>query len=370
MKYLYITFIFLFSFFSLTAQSFQSGTIKTIDYRSIEGRILIDNTSKEVFLKKEGYTQGINFNSISNVTIDKRKYNKIGFNNEIYLGTLIVSGKASLYNLSDNSFLILKEDGEGKTFNLLNDKSQIPGMISLLFNDCNEIRKDINSIEKHSQKSLIKLTNSYNNCSYNDYNPTDKELNKANSHNIDAFRFYTGLQIGIYNTTINNNSSNITTGVGLGVGVSSSPRFLGNLYRNLYFDVDFSMSFTGPKDLINGNSPVNYELSSYYFSLGIKYSFNKEGIISPFIGLGYGFVSDYYEGHLATIHFKRSKQNYYINPKIGLYYQLKNKKHLGLTLSYIPQYENDFSFIYGSDYFFYPFEIKTSTLNVGLNYYF
>ena len=352
------------------AQNYQSGIITKNDKKTIEGRVSIDNNSKNILFKKNNKVKTYDFDFINSITIDKENYSKITFNNEVFFAKQLESGKATIYNLSNNNFLIIKDNNEGKFFNTLDDENQIPGILSLLFNDCNTVRDKINKTEDFSGKMLTSITKNYNNCDYNNYSPTEKEIDKANSYNTDFFRFYTGLQLGFNNTTVNNFDSNNSIGVGVGLGLMASPSFMGNLKGNLYFDFDFAMVFTGSNDYANGPAALNYKVNTFRFSLGMEYIFNKEGEFSPFLGIGYGYIADYYDGALGTIRFKDNKQNYYFIPKIGVLYNLKEGKRIGLTISYISEYENDLSFIYGDDVTFYPLAIKNSSFNLGLNYYF
>ena len=98
--------------------------------------------------------------------------------------------------------------------------------------------------------------------------------------------------------------------------------------------------------------------------------FNKKGIIQPFLGIGYGYTFDYYKGDIGTISFKDEDKNYFFIPKAGMLYQLKKGKYLGLTLSYITEYDNDLSFRFGDELTYYPFVIDASAINLGVNYYF
>ncbi len=355
---------------SVNAQFYKSGTITDNNNQTIEGRVAIDNSEKKILLKKEGNIQTYNFNGLINVTINGRLYSKINFENNPFLAHQLKSGKASLYELSNSDYLILMENGSGKQINLKENKAQIPGILALLFNDCNVIRDIIYKTNEINERILKGIVSDYNSCEYSDYNPTENEMKNTNTYNTDAIRFYGGFQTGFNNTTVNDFSSNNTTGFGLGLGIAASPGFTGSLQRNLYFDFDFSMMFTGDNDFNNGSIPLNYKVNTYRFSIGLEYLFNKNGVVQPFLGIGYGYTSDYYKGNMGTISFKDHDQNYFFIPKVGLLYQLNNGKHLGLILSYITEYDNDLSFHFGDELTYYPFVIDASAINLGLNYYF
>ena len=366
MKLFYTLVVFsIYTFNSTVAQNYHSGTITTNNGQTVEGRVYIDNDSKKVLFKKSGGSAIYNFTTIKSATIGTANYSKINFDNEEYLATTLVSGKASLFELGEEYFIIVNEH-KNQEFNLEIDKQQIPGILSLLFNDCNPVRDDINKIEEFSGNSLINLTNSYNNCEYSTYVPTETEIKKANTYNTDTFRFYTALLGSLNKANINGNGANNSSSLGLGFGLAASPSFMDKLQGNVYIDFDFSMIFSGDTNFNNGL----YKVNSYRLSLGLEYIFNKKGVLSPFLGIGFGYTSDYYSGSIETIDFKDQDQNTFFSPKAGILYQLNKGKYLGLTLSYVSEYENDLSFIYGNVATYYPLTIKNSSLNLGLNYYF
>ena len=356
----------IYTFNSTVAQNYHSGTITTNNGQTVEGRVYIDNDSKKVLFKKSGGSAIYNFTTIKSATIGAANYSKINFDNEEYLATTLVSGKASLFELGEEYFIIVNEN-KNQEFNLEIDKQQIPGILSLLFNDCNLVRDDINKIEDFSENTLISLTNSYNNCEYGTYGPTETEINKANTYNTDSFRFYAALLGSFNNTNVNDNGANSSNGFGLGFGLAASPSFMGKLQGNIYIDFDLSMIFSGDNDFKNG-VPLNYKVNSYRFSLGLEYVFNKAGMLSPFLGIGYGYTSDYFHGAIGTIDFKDQDQNAFFSPKAGILYKLKNGNHLGLTVSYISEYKNDLTFIYNESS--NRLVIKNSFVAIGLNYYF
>lgn len=368
MKLIYtILILSIFSFNITFAQNYNSGTITTYNQQSVDGRVSIDNNSKKILFKKNGKSDIYNFSNIINVTINDVNYSKISFENEEYLANTIASGEAILYKLTDDDFLIINEN-KGQKFNLDNDKQQIPGILSLLFYNCNSIRDEINKTAVFSKNILIALTNSYNNCDYGTYVPTETEINRADTFNTDTFRFYAAIQGSLNNTNVNNYGSNNSNGFGLGLGLASSPSFMGKLKGNIFIDFDFSMVISGDNDFKNGPIPLNYKVNSCRFSLGLEYVFNKEGKLSPFLGIGYGHTSDQYNGTLGSIDFKDQDQNFLFLPKAGILYKLKNEKHLGLTVSYISEYESNLSFFFNEEV--NDLVINTETITIGLSYYF
>ena len=369
MKNIYFLFLVFFCT-SVNAQFYKSGSITDNNNQTIEGRLSINNSESKVYFKKDGSAQTYNFNSISQVSMSGRIYSKITFENNVYLAHSLVNGKASLSDLNNSDYLILMENGSGKIINLEEDKAQIPGILGVLFNDCNSIRDIIYKSDEINERLLKGIVSEYNTCAYGDYTPTEDEMKNANTYNTDTYRFYAAFQTQFTNTTVNGFESNSNTGYGIGIGMAASPGFTGNLQGNLYFDFDFSMNFTGDSQYNNGSTLLNYNVNTYRITIGLEYLFNKKGTIQPFLGVGYGFTSDHFDGKMGTISFKDKDQNGIFIPKVGLLYKLKNGNHLGLTLSYLTEYENDLSFRFGELITYYPFVVDTSAYNLGLNYYF
>ncbi len=170
LNYKLFSLVLLFST-GIFAQNFQNGTIETTKSKVITGRVSIDNTSKKVTLKKNNTNKTYDFKSLKNISVSGRDYSLLNFKNDFYLASKIETGKATLFDLSNSDYLVLLDNGTGKVVNLKIDKSQIPGTLSLLFNDCNDIRNQINK-KDINEKVLIELVNSYNNCSYSEYTPT------------------------------------------------------------------------------------------------------------------------------------------------------------------------------------------------------
>jgi len=351
---------------TINAQFFQPGNITDNNNNTTEGRVLIDNSEKKVFIKIDRKTQSYSFINILTVTSNNRLYSKIEFENDNVLGYQLVSGKASLYHLSQEDYLIKKETGEGRIFNLETDKAQIPGILGLLFNDCNEIRDAIQISDAINERILIDIVSDYNNCNYSEYTPTENEMKNANAHNADVVRFYGGFQTNFTSTSVNGFSSVNTTGYGIGFGLSASPTFTGKMQGNLYFDFDVSLIFTGDNVYNNGLTPLNYKVNSYRFSLGVEYIFNKKGTLQPFLGIGYGYSSDLYEGRKGAITFKTNNQSYFYLPKVGVLYKLNNDNHIGLTVGYL-EYTNNLGYGNPDPIQLY---IESSFISVGLNYHF
>lgn len=367
------TYLLLFlslAFTTITAQNYKSGSITDSNNQTTEGRVHIDNSNSTVLFKNEGSSKTISSSSLKEATIGNKVYSKLTFEGNVLLASNLINGKASLFDLTNNEYLIVSENNLEKVFHINNDESQIPGILGVLFEDCNSIRDDIYKITDYNERVLKELVTQYNSCEYGAFTPTETEMKQANTNNTDTFRFHGGFQTEFNSTTVNGFSSNSNTGFGLGVGVAASPGFTGSLQGNLYFDFDFNMTFLGDSDFNNGDTPLNYKVNSYRLNIGLQYQFNKNGTIKPFVGVGFGFTSDHYNGTIGTISFKDDGKNNYFLPKAGVLYQLNNGNHIGIVLSYISEYENNLSFYFGDDPTLYPFVLETTALNLGLNYYF
>lgn len=369
MKKYYLFLLIIITYSTIQAQNYKSGSITDSNNQELNGRVSIDNSNKIVHFKSEGNSKQISFNTLSQVETNNRIYSKISFDNDAYLAHELISGKASIYDLTGNDFLIISEDN-GRIFNLIQDETQIPGILGVVFQDCNSIRDDIYKITDYNERVLKELVTQYNSCEYGEFTPTETEMKQANTNDTDTFRFHGGFQTEFNSTTVNGFSSNNNTGFGLGLGVAASPGFTGSLQGNLYFDFDFNMTFLGDSDFNNGTTPLNYKVNSYRLNIGLQYQFNKNGAVKPFVGAGFGFTSDHYNGTIGTISFKDDGKNNYFLPKAGVLYQLNNGNHIGLVLSYISEFENDLSFRFGEELTYYPFVVETTAFNLGLNYYF
>lgn len=281
----------------------------------------------------------------------------------------LVKGKASLEKIEKNKYIISKADGMTKTVDLSSDQSKIPGILAVLFEDCNSMRDGLFKKEYFSEKTLLKTVTEYNSCDYSDYSPTDKELETANSYNNDQYKFYGGFGFGIKSVSFfqSDNEEKLNQ-FGLQLGVLGSPDFFGALQGNLHFDFQASLNFGGETDFTNSISPTSFSVNTYRLTLGMDYFFNKSGTIKPFLGVAIGVTGDYFEGNVNDLPFKISGGNPIWMPKAGVLYALGNGKDIGITVEYIPEYDNDLSFPNGETTI--PLLVKSSHLNFGLNYYF
>ena len=282
----------------------------------------------------------------------------------------LVTGKASLEKTEKQVYTITMDNGVSKTIDLnAENQNSIKGILAVLFGDCGTMRDEIFATEYFSEKTLIKYVNSYNSCDYSKYAPTEKELEKVNSNEIDIVKFYGGFGVGLKNISFFDNTNKETLNqYGATIGIMATPSFVGVLQGNLYFSFQASMSFGGEKTFINAPSATSFSANTYRLMLGTEYYFNKNGKIKPFLGVAIGLTGDNYKGNVTDFPFKISGGDPIWMPKIGLLYSLGSGKDIGVTVDYIPEYENDLSFPNGD--VIIPLIVKSSYFNFGLNFYF
>jgi hypothetical protein len=282
----------------------------------------------------------------------------------------LVTGNATLDRIDDNVYTITKNDGNSITIDLSTaNQNKIPGILAVLFDDCNSMRDDLFRNRLFTQQTLVRSVNTYNSCDYSAYAPTENELADANSINMDFVKFYGGIGIGLKSISFFENDQKETlTQYGAQIGVTVSPHFVGNLQGNLYFNFQAIMGFGGEKSFTNSISPTSFSVNTYRLSFGTEYYFNKKGKINPFIGVGIGLSGDHFKGNVDGIPFKIDGGNPIWMPKAGILFALGNGNDIGFTVDYIPEYKNDLSFPNGEDYI--PLIVKSRYINLGLNYYF
>jgi hypothetical protein len=280
----------------------------------------------------------------------------------------LVTGKATLEKIDKRVYTILKTDGISKTIDLDSEnKNNIKGVLAVLFEDCGDIRDAIFAAEYFDEKTLTRYTNSYNNCNYSSYTPTEKELRKVNSEKNDEVRIYGGVEIGLKNISFFNSSeTEALNQYGATIGIMASPSFIGRLQGYLYFSLQATMSFGGDKTF--ENQPTNFSANTARLIFGSEYYFNKNGKIKPFLGIGIGLTRDFYEGSVSNSSFKIDGGDPIWTPKIGLLYAINSNNDIGITFNYIPEYTNDLSF--PSDNMIIPLIVRSSYYNFALNFYF
>jgi hypothetical protein len=281
----------------------------------------------------------------------------------------LVTGKATLEKTDKRVYTISKIDGISKALDLDSEnKNNIKGVLAVLFEDCGDIRDEIFATEYFDEKTLVKYTNSYNNCDYSSYTPTEKELESVNSKKVDQVRFYGGVELGLKNISVNSNEEDVLNQYGATIGIMASPSFMGALQGNLYFSFQATMSFGGEETFKNDLDPTSFSANTIRFILSSEYYFNKNGKIKPFAGIGFGLTRDSYEGTVSNIPFKIDGGDPIWSPKVGLLYAINSSKDIGFTFSYISEYTNDLSF--PNDQMIIPLIVKSSYYNFALNFYF
>lgn len=363
--------LFAIAFSSLTfTQNFSKGSLSLTNGETVEGRINIEYATQKIYVKNGLSARPYSLTQIESAQIGNEKYSKVTFNNKDYLAHSLnpIGSKAALYKISSNTYLI--STGEiAKILNTKTDQNRIPGILSILYNDCNDIRAQIEKEDSFSQKDLVLITQQYNNCSYAPYAPTEKEIARADAHNTDKANFYIGAGANLNNVSFfDQDETEGLIGGGLKVGVIASPSFLGNLQGNLFAFIEGSANFTGNKDFSNNIDPVNFSVNSFRAQLGLEYLFNKTGNIKPIIGVGLGATADAFSGSISGNSFDIDGGNPFIAPRLGARFKLKNDKHIGVMIEYITSYENDLTF--PTQDAIIPLEVSNQNIGISINYYF
>lgn len=282
----------------------------------------------------------------------------------------LVSGPATLTKVKTGVFEIKKEDGTVKEIDIRPNKEEhIQGTLAVLFKECEKTRHSVFDLKIITEYNLIQKVKEYNNCDFTPFEPTEKEVKQAANFQKDAFKLFGSLGGSLNRISFFNNDDyeNLTQGQ-LSFGLAATPGFTGALQGNLYFTLEATAAFSGDKDFDKSPLTTNFKKNSYKVSLGTEYHFNKNGSFQPLIGIGIGLVRDHYNGNYDNFKIKQTKGSAFVIPKLGVLFPLDEKKSLGLIVSYIPEYENDLSFI-GNEQVV-PLIIDTHYLNAGLYIYF
>lgn len=282
----------------------------------------------------------------------------------------LVAGQATLTKIKNGVFEIKKEDGTVKKIDIRpNVEEHLQGQLSVLFNDCEKLRQSVFDMKLITESELIQAVKDYNNCNYTPFEPTEREVKRAADFQGDQYKLFANIGASLNRISyFNLDNYEGLTQAQLGFGLAATPGFVGTLQGNLYFTIEINAAFSGDKDF--GNSPfnTNFKKNSYRGSLGTEYHFNKNGSFQPLIGVGVGLVQDRYNGYYDTYKIKQTEGSAFWIPKVGVLFSLDENKSLGLIVSYIPEYENDLSFINDGEKV--PLIIDTHYINAGLYFYF
>jgi hypothetical protein len=282
----------------------------------------------------------------------------------------LVTGKAVLTRVATGIYEIKKEDGTTKKINIRpNEDNHVQGTLAVLFRDCEKLRQSVFDSHLVTEGQLIQAVETYNNCEYTPFEPTEKEIKQAANFQGDEYKLFASIGGSLNRISFFNfdDYENLTQGQ-LSFGLAATPGFIGSLQGNLYVTLEVSAAFSGDKDF--GNSPfkTNFRKDSQKANLGLEYHFNKNGSIRPLIGIGIGLSSDHYKGNYNGYDLNERDGSVFAIPKLGVLFSLDEKKSLGVILSYIPEYENDLSFRTEDDII--PLIIDTHFFNAGLYLYF
>ncbi|WP_410006120.1 hypothetical protein [Aequorivita nionensis] len=282
----------------------------------------------------------------------------------------LVTGKAVLTRVATGIYEIKKEDGTTKKINIRpNEDNHVQGTLAVLFRDCEKLRQSVFDSHLVTEGQLIQVVETYNNCEYTPFEPTEKEIKQAANFQGDEYKLFASIGGSLNRISFFNfdDYENLTQGQA-SFGIAATPGFIGSLQGNLYVTLEVNAAFSGDKDF--GNSPfeTNFRKDSQKANLGLEYHFNKNGSIRPLIGIGIGLSSDHYKGNYNGYDLNERDGSAFAIPKLGVLFSLDEKKSLGVILSYIPEYENDLSFRTEDDII--PLIVDTHYINAGLYLYF
>ncbi len=282
----------------------------------------------------------------------------------------LVGGKASLTRIATGIYEIKKTDGTLKKINIRpNEDNHVQGTLAVLFSDCEKLRQSVFDSQLITEGQLIQAVETYNNCEYTPFEPTEKEVKQAENFQGDEYKLFASIGGSLNRISFFNfdDYENLTQGQ-LSFGVAATPGFLGSLQGNLYVTLEVNAAFSGDKDFENSPFQTNFKKDSQKANLGLEYHFNKNGTIRPLVGIGVGLSSDHYNGNYNGYDIDERDGSAFTIPKLGVLFSLDDKKSLGVILSYIPEYENDLSFINNDG--IVPLIIDTHYINAGLYLYF
>ncbi len=282
----------------------------------------------------------------------------------------LVTGKATLTRTAEGIYEIKKTDGTIKKINIRpNEDKHVQGTLAVLFKDCEELRQSVFESRIVTEGQLILAVERYNKCNYTTFEPTEKEIEQAANFQGDEYKLFASIGGSLNRISFFNfdDYENLTQGQ-LSFGIAATPGFIGSLQGNLYFTLEANAALSGDKDFENSPFTTNFKKNSYRASLGAEYHFNKKGSIQPLIGIGAGLVRDHYDGKYDGYKIKQTEGSAFLIPKAGVLFSLDDKKSLGVIVSYIPEYENDLTFIGDGDII--PLIIDTHFINASLYLYF
>lgn len=283
----------------------------------------------------------------------------------------LVSGQTTLTKIKNGIYEIKKGDNPAKEIDIRpNVEPHLKGTLAVLFNDCEESRRDVFDLVEVTEADLVRTVKQYNNCNLSPFEPTEKEIRHAANYQGDEYTLFASIGASLNRISFFDldDYENLTQGQ-LSFGLAATPGFVGTLQGNLFFTLEASAAFSGKKDF--GNSPLttSFKKNSYRGSLGAEYHFNKNGSFQPLIGVSAGLVRDRYKGNYGNYKLKQTEGSFFWMPKVGVLFDLDNQKSLGLIVSYIPEYEDDLTFM-NQESEKIPLIIDTHYINAGLYFYF
>ncbi|MFC7356566.1 outer membrane beta-barrel protein [Jejudonia soesokkakensis] len=375
MKYIYIIIALCFTL-QVEAQKKGAGEVTTKNGVTLAGEIRLINSEQALKIKENSASepQTYSYSNIKSVSIEDTKYVTITYDNKLILAEELVDGKATLLDIGNDRLLVRKSGEESQVLYMDStnpEKNKIPGILSLIFNDCNSIREDLKNGLRYTQYSVVETVKAYNNCDYNNtgYIPTEQEISMSSDYQRDEFLFYGGIGATLNRSSFFNfDDYESFTQPQIQIGVLATPGFVGSLQGKLFFYLEALASFSGDRDYENAGVPASLKKSSLKAIIGPEYHFNTDKTIQPVIGVGFGVGADTYKGKYDGFAVDDTGGHIFLAPKIGLLFNLSNGKKIGVMANYITEYEAKLN--YERNNTIAPIIIDTHNFTLGINYYF
>lgn len=328
----------------LFSQNFKNGTLVDTNDNTYSGRFSIDNDNKLLHYRSGQSSRVFGYSQIKTLIIDDNEVVVKQIDNQNTLLTILVQGKATLYQKNNSLFYIQKKDSKWIPIEISENKMIIPGILNLAFNDCSSIRETIASTGSFNKNNLISLTETYNLCDYSaEFELTEKEIAQSNRFLSDVFWLYAGVGVSINNLVFSDTEKAVLVPQ-MSLGVLASPGFLGNLQDKLFLGSEASYGVASSQNLNSSTQSLDVRVHSFVYTIDIQYNFNSSNRLEPFIGGGINLHSDRFKGSLDGERFNSRDGGFNYNLKAGVMYEI-GKYRLGLSFRYIPEYTSDASFL-------------------------
>lgn len=317
-------------------QTFKRATITYKDQSTEKESIYIDY-NKSLIYKVSLTRKPLFFSDVDKLEIDGKAFTKITINGTKYFAHQITKGSSTLYDITSGRYLIDSNVSESKLIDFKIDRSKISGKLSVLFNDCNEVRDFLFSKKFFSEKDLVAAVSKYNSCNYEEYIPTELQVKKANISRNDKVAFYAGVGMGVNSIAFEKGGEKEgLLSTYLQVGVQGFPGSSPDKENNFSINAVIQYWLSPQNDFQNTFITRDIKINSLRLMIGSEYAFIKKSSLKPFIGFNLGISSDTYTGNLGLADININKGHFLYGIKTGLNYYLESSK-MALVFNYLPE---------------------------------